>query len=179
MEECEALCTRLAIMVNGQFKCLGSTQHLKSRYVATYSARKRDFYRLLCTCRTSTVECIHWGLHNTSWVLFADRRIYFDLKARFICSSPRLFLYQQRCVPVMWTFLLWAIFLIHFLIDLEEDTPLWWRLVKTPHLEKAKSQVSFRISLLYIVGNRFLFSYVFFQLGVYNKYGNHWTYYVT
>ena len=34
MEECEALCTRLAIMVNGQFKCLGSTQHLKSRYFA-------------------------------------------------------------------------------------------------------------------------------------------------
>lgn len=33
MEECEALCTRLAIMVNGQFKCLGSIQHLKSRFV--------------------------------------------------------------------------------------------------------------------------------------------------
>eukprot|EP00794_Sanderia_malayensis_P017576 gene17576-19328_t len=32
MEECEALCTRLVIMVNGQFKCLGSIQHLKSRY---------------------------------------------------------------------------------------------------------------------------------------------------
>ena len=32
MEECEALCTRLAIMVNGQFRCLGSTQHLKSKY---------------------------------------------------------------------------------------------------------------------------------------------------
>ena len=32
MEECEALCTRLAIMVNGQIKCLGSTQHLKSRF---------------------------------------------------------------------------------------------------------------------------------------------------
>ena len=31
MEECEALCTRLAIMVNGQFKCLGSLQHLKSK----------------------------------------------------------------------------------------------------------------------------------------------------
>ncbi|CAF1682200.1 unnamed protein product, partial [Adineta ricciae] len=30
MEECEALCTRLAIMVNGKFKCLGSIQHLKS-----------------------------------------------------------------------------------------------------------------------------------------------------
>ena len=33
MEECEALCTRLAIMVNGEFMCLGSQQHLKSRCV--------------------------------------------------------------------------------------------------------------------------------------------------
>ncbi|XP_013413247.1 ATP-binding cassette sub-family A member 3 [Lingula anatina] len=32
MEECEALCTRLAIMVNGQFMCLGSVQHLKNRF---------------------------------------------------------------------------------------------------------------------------------------------------
>ena len=31
MEECEALCTRLAIMVNGRFKCLGSIQHLKNK----------------------------------------------------------------------------------------------------------------------------------------------------
>lgn len=31
MEECEALCSRLAIMVNGRFRCLGSTQHLKRR----------------------------------------------------------------------------------------------------------------------------------------------------
>ncbi|XP_053233210.1 glucosylceramide transporter ABCA12 [Podarcis raffonei] len=32
MEECEALCTRLAIMVNGCFRCLGSLQHIKSRF---------------------------------------------------------------------------------------------------------------------------------------------------
>jgi len=32
MEECEALCTRLAIMVNGEFKCIGSTQYLKNRF---------------------------------------------------------------------------------------------------------------------------------------------------
>lgn len=32
MEECEALCTRIAIMVNGEFKCLGSTQHLKNKF---------------------------------------------------------------------------------------------------------------------------------------------------
>lgn len=31
MEECEALCTRLAIMVKGTFQCLGTIQHLKSK----------------------------------------------------------------------------------------------------------------------------------------------------
>ncbi|XP_058116458.1 phospholipid-transporting ATPase ABCA3-like [Anopheles ziemanni] len=36
MEECEALCTRLAIMVNGEFKCLGSTQHLKNKFSKGY-----------------------------------------------------------------------------------------------------------------------------------------------
>ncbi|XP_031441264.1 phospholipid-transporting ATPase ABCA1-like isoform X2 [Clupea harengus] len=37
MEECEALCSRMAIMVNGQFKCLGSIQHLKSRFGDGYT----------------------------------------------------------------------------------------------------------------------------------------------
>lgn len=37
MEECEALCTRLAIMVNGSFKCLGSVQRLKSKFSERYS----------------------------------------------------------------------------------------------------------------------------------------------
>uniref|UniRef100_A0A3P8X8L1 P-type phospholipid transporter n=1 Tax=Esox lucius TaxID=8010 RepID=A0A3P8X8L1_ESOLU len=32
MEECEALCTRLAIMVNGTFQCLGTIQHLKYKF---------------------------------------------------------------------------------------------------------------------------------------------------
>ncbi|XP_013411172.1 ATP-binding cassette sub-family A member 3 isoform X2 [Lingula anatina] len=37
MEECEALCTRIAIMVNGQYKCLGSTQHLKNKFGEGYT----------------------------------------------------------------------------------------------------------------------------------------------
>ena len=32
MEECEALCDRLAIMVHGQFRCMGGTQHLKNKF---------------------------------------------------------------------------------------------------------------------------------------------------
>ncbi|CDO41153.1 ABC transporter domain-containing protein [Caenorhabditis elegans] len=32
MEECEALCTRIAIMDRGRIRCLGGKQHLKSKY---------------------------------------------------------------------------------------------------------------------------------------------------
>jgi ATP-binding cassette, subfamily A (ABC1), member 3 len=37
MEECEALCDRLAIMVAGRAACLGSCQHLKARYGSGYA----------------------------------------------------------------------------------------------------------------------------------------------
>ncbi len=32
MDEAEALCTKMTIMVNGEFKCLGSVQHIKNIY---------------------------------------------------------------------------------------------------------------------------------------------------
>ena len=41
MEECEALCTRIAVMVNGQFKCLGSPQHLKNKFGEGYTLLAR------------------------------------------------------------------------------------------------------------------------------------------
>ncbi|XP_078217434.1 phospholipid-transporting ATPase ABCA7 isoform X5 [Callithrix jacchus] len=41
MEECEALCSRLAIMVNGRFRCLGSAQHLKGRFAAGHTLTLR------------------------------------------------------------------------------------------------------------------------------------------
>lgn len=44
MEESEALCTNLGIMVNGQFECFGSIQHLKSKYGKGYS--------LIIKCKT-------------------------------------------------------------------------------------------------------------------------------
>eukprot|EP01135_Chromosphaera_perkinsii_P001266 Nk52_evm39s163 gene=Nk52_evmTU39s163 len=36
MEECEALCNRLTIMVDGRFKCIGSPQHLKNKFGGGY-----------------------------------------------------------------------------------------------------------------------------------------------
>ncbi|GAB1599090.1 hypothetical protein Ahia01_000186200, partial [Argonauta hians] len=37
MQECDILCNRLCIMVNGQFKCIGSPQHLKNKFSKGYS----------------------------------------------------------------------------------------------------------------------------------------------
>jgi len=37
MDETEALCSKIGIMVNGELKCLGSLQHLKSRYGDGYT----------------------------------------------------------------------------------------------------------------------------------------------
>lgn len=31
LEECEAICTRLGILVKGELRCLGSAQYLKSK----------------------------------------------------------------------------------------------------------------------------------------------------
>ena len=41
MEECEALCNRIGIMVGGRFSCLGSLQHLKNRFSEGYSVDLR------------------------------------------------------------------------------------------------------------------------------------------
>ncbi|XP_054165011.1 phospholipid-transporting ATPase ABCA3-like [Oppia nitens] len=37
MDECEALCDRIAIMAAGQFKCVGSTQYLRTKFGQGYS----------------------------------------------------------------------------------------------------------------------------------------------
>jgi len=36
MEECEALCSKIGIMVDGYFRCLGSGQHLKNKFGKGY-----------------------------------------------------------------------------------------------------------------------------------------------
>jgi ATP-binding cassette subfamily A (ABC1) protein 3 len=42
MEECEALCTRMGIMVSGKMSCLGTTQHIKSKFGAEYQIEIRS-----------------------------------------------------------------------------------------------------------------------------------------
>lgn len=54
MEECEALCARIGIMVGGRLRCLGSSTHLKSVYgsgfqldVSVPESKHAEFQRLL------------------------------------------------------------------------------------------------------------------------------------
>lgn len=37
MEEADALCTRISILVNGSLQCIGSSQHIKGRFGSSYS----------------------------------------------------------------------------------------------------------------------------------------------
>jgi ATP-binding cassette subfamily A (ABC1) protein 3 len=41
MEECEALCNRLVIMVDGQLVCIGPSQELKQRFGAGYDIQMK------------------------------------------------------------------------------------------------------------------------------------------
>uniref|UniRef100_A0A1B6D889 ABC transporter domain-containing protein n=2 Tax=Clastoptera arizonana TaxID=38151 RepID=A0A1B6D889_9HEMI len=57
MEECQELCTRLTVMVNGQFRCLGSPQYLKNKYGKGYT--------LLLSCTDSTLQTVKSSVENS------------------------------------------------------------------------------------------------------------------
>lgn len=75
MEECEALCTRLAIMVNGSFKCLGTIQHLKYKLVILLNLRQnyvkfilqyiQNPIKVLLNCSSS--NNVNTGLVMVTW----------------------------------------------------------------------------------------------------------------
>ncbi|EPY85510.1 hypothetical protein CB1_000372020 [Camelus ferus] len=58
MEECEALCTRLAVMVRGSCRCLGSPQHIKNRAAPSVTRPRfpvspgNHFHMCSCPSRT-------------------------------------------------------------------------------------------------------------------------------
>jgi len=54
MEEAEALCTRIGIMVSGKMRCLGSPQHLKSRFLDGYNIDVHCDYG----CSEVEIDCV-------------------------------------------------------------------------------------------------------------------------
>lgn len=85
MEECEALCTRLGIMVSGRLKCLGANQHLKSRFGKGYELEIRcseDFVeKSVMLCYDSIPGLVLKERHGAFLRFFAPASI--DLESAF------------------------------------------------------------------------------------------------
>uniref|UniRef100_H3CEJ3 ATP-binding cassette sub-family A member 2 n=1 Tax=Tetraodon nigroviridis TaxID=99883 RepID=H3CEJ3_TETNG len=97
MEECEALCTRLGIMVNGRFRCLGSIQHLKNRF--------GDGYMITVRTRTSSSvkDVVRFFNRNFPQAVLKERhhtKVQFQLKAECI-SLAQVFSRMEQVVEVL------------------------------------------------------------------------------
>ena len=109
------LCTRLAIMVNGQFKCLGSIQHLKNKYVKLlyiivgmgslsvdvhmilylYVSQYWDFWsHLLFLCLSESLPTLYVGMARThaypevlSLLKYPTMLLELCSSSQYVCSS--------------------------------------------------------------------------------------------
>ncbi|XP_032904743.1 ATP-binding cassette sub-family A member 2-like [Amblyraja radiata] len=97
MEECEALCTRLAIMVNGRFRCLGSIQHLKNRF--------GDGYMITVRTKSSLYvkEVVRFFNRNFPEAVLKERhhtKVQYQLKSENI-SLSHVFSKMEQVVDVL------------------------------------------------------------------------------
>lgn len=86
MEECEALCNRLVIMVKGELVCIGASQELKQRFGAGYdihiklnpgrtdedvnSIKKMIEFTLTCDIRDENLVRIMLRLEDNNFLFF-------------------------------------------------------------------------------------------------------------
>merc|ERR1712066_629246 len=77
MEEADALCSRVGIMVKGELRCLGSTQHLKNKYGAGYQLEVK-WSGAKMTSDWAALELVLLKIFPGAQVLesFSDRRTY-------------------------------------------------------------------------------------------------------
>ncbi|XP_046734287.1 cholesterol transporter ABCA5-like isoform X1 [Diprion similis] len=87
MEEADALCSRVGIMVKGELRCIGSTQHLKNLYGAGYTLEMK----LLggdCTPTTPSGDRIS-GLKEFVAGLFPDATLEESFADRLVFGVPQ------------------------------------------------------------------------------------------
>ncbi|EGI60698.1 ABC transporter A family member 4 [Acromyrmex echinatior] len=87
MEEADALCSRVGIMVKGELRCIGSTQHLKNLYGAGYTLEMK----LLggdCTPTTPSGDRIA-GLKEFVAGLFSDATLEESFADRLVFAVPQ------------------------------------------------------------------------------------------
>lgn len=120
MEECEALCPRIAIMAAGNIRCLGSAQHLKSKFgqgyqiemkIKTVEANDQDFIgilsslsKIVCVSEDTVVEKageIYLNLDKTKEALteIADDEYLLGLLDENDPNSPGFFVLKEAKSP--------------------------------------------------------------------------------
>lgn len=91
MEEADALCSRVGIMVKGELRCLGSTQHLKNLYGAGYTLEMK--LRGGDSTPTSTTGSRQNDIPDFVSGLFPDAVLQESFADRLVFSVP------QQSVP--------------------------------------------------------------------------------
>ena len=90
MEECEALCSRLGIMVGGRLQCLGSPQHLKNRFGQGYLVELKQFAPTVVRPIAPNLwlfVCKEEGVHCRDVLVEPDRRLR-PLCGPLVCGPP-------------------------------------------------------------------------------------------
>ncbi|XP_062579275.1 phospholipid-transporting ATPase ABCA3-like, partial [Saccostrea cucullata] len=79
MEECDALCTKIVIMVNGRFVCFGSPQHLKNKFAQGYTLTVRLERDNNGNAVDSGPLCNHISREFPGTEVFDDQQGYLDI----------------------------------------------------------------------------------------------------
>ncbi|KAG7209072.1 hypothetical protein KM043_015226 [Ampulex compressa] len=87
MEEADALCSRVGIMVKGELRCIGSTQHLKNLYGAGYTLEMK-LVGGDCTPTTPSGDRIA-GLKEFVATLFPDATLEESFADRLVFAVPQ------------------------------------------------------------------------------------------
>lgn len=87
MEEADALCSRVGIMVKGELRCIGSTQHLKNLYGAGYTLEMK-LQGGDCTPTTPSGDRIT-GLKEFVAGLFPDATLEESFADRLVFAVPQ------------------------------------------------------------------------------------------
>ncbi|CAF3141987.1 unnamed protein product [Rotaria sp. Silwood2] len=72
MDECERVCNRLGIMVNGQLACLGTIQHLKSKFGHGYTVEIK--------IRSSIDDINATAIKNVQAFLLSQKQYHVEVK---------------------------------------------------------------------------------------------------
>ncbi|KAK3602190.1 hypothetical protein CHS0354_004706 [Potamilus streckersoni] len=100
MEECETLCSRLSIMVNGQLKCIGSSQHLKNKYGCGYTVTFRGLCKSLSSSISLSSSSSTSSGDGLSCLVDIIKRIFPDIKVKDLHEQFLRFEIQQVDIPI-------------------------------------------------------------------------------